>query len=166
MLKCLTLTLVLLSLLALKTRAQNLRDDSIKKIAVADAGKFKLDKASLKKFRQNRRNLALEYFELGGSDADAPGFKRPGGGFSIYRRNRELESDYFKPIASAVSDTALLKDSVYVAAYREKAWQPTRHRRTVAHYAWMTGTVVAGATVIAAWVYVISISSHVKSIML
>lgn len=44
MLKCLALTLVLLSLLALKTQAQNLGDDSIKKIAVADARKFRLDK--------------------------------------------------------------------------------------------------------------------------
>lgn len=166
MLKCLALTLVLLSLLALKTQAQNLRDDSIKKIAVADARKFKLDKTSLKKFRQNRRILALEYFELGGSEIDGPTLRQQRIGFSIYRRNRELTSDYFKPVASAVSDTTLLKDSVYVKAYREKAWQRTRHRRTAGHYAWMTGTVVAGATVIAAWVYVISISSHVKSIML
>ena len=164
--KYLTLTLVLLSLLALKTRAQNLHNDSIKKIAVADAGKFKLDKTSLKKFRQNRRNLAFEYFELSESDAGALGFRQPRSSFSNYRHNRELASDYFKPVASAVSDTALLKDSVYVNAYREKAWQRTRHRRTVGHYAWVTGTVVAGASMIASWVYLISISTHVKSFML
>ncbi|MBS1519590.1 MAG: hypothetical protein JST50_01235 [Bacteroidetes bacterium] len=124
---------------------------------MADARKFKLDRARLKKFRQNRHNLAREYFALGGSEP---------GGFSNYRRNRELASDYFKPVASAVSDTALLNDSVYVKAYREKAWRRTRHRRTAGHYVWVSGTALAGAEVIAIWAYVISISSHVKGTML
>jgi hypothetical protein len=164
--KCLTFTLVLLSLLTLETRAQNLHDDSIKKIAVADARKFKLDKARLTTFRQSRRNLELEYFELDRSDAGSLRFGQRKDGFSVYRRSRELTSDYFNPVASAVSDTALLRDSVYVNAYREKAWHRTRHRRTVGHYALMTGVVVAGATVIALWVYVISKANHVRSIYL
>ena len=126
--KYLSLTIViLLSLLALKAQAQNLREDSIKKIAITDAKKFKLDKADLRVFRRNRSNLA---------------------------------SDYFKPVRAAVSDTALLKDSVYVKAYREKAWNRTRHRRTVWHYAWMTEAIVGGAEVVALISFLIIHANH------
>jgi len=154
--KCLIFTLLSLSLLTLKARAQNLHDDSIKKIAVTDARKFKLDKARLTIFRNNRRNLAFEYYGLDRSDAHSLKFGPRKDGFSAYRRSRELSSDYFKPAASAVSDTALLRDSVYVNAYREKAWQRTRHRRTVGHYVSITGVVITGVDVIALWIYVLS----------
>ncbi len=164
--KCLTFTLLLLSLLTLETRAQNLHDDSIKKIAVADARKFKLDKARLTAYRQNRRNLEMEYFVLGRSDAGLSRLRQQRDGFSDYRRSRELASDYFKPVASAVSDTALLRDSVYVNAYREKAWDRTRHRRTAGHYVLMGGVVLAAAEVVALWVFILTKASHVKSIYL
>ncbi|WP_426670907.1 hypothetical protein ACPPVU_06670 [Mucilaginibacter sp. McL0603] len=158
--KYLTFTLVLLSLLTLETRAQNLHDDSIKKIAIADARKFKLDKARLTTFRQSHHNLEFAYFERYRSDAGAPRFGQRKNGFSAYMRSRELTSDYFKPVASAVSDTTLLTDSVYVKAYREKAWQRTRHRRTAGHYVLIAGIVDAGAAVIVLWAYIISIASR------
>lgn len=164
--KSLTFTLVFLTLLTIETRAQNLHDDSIKKIAFADARKFKLDKARLKTFRKNSRNLELEYYALGRSHAGALSSGHRKTGFSDYRHSRELTSDYFKPVASAVSDTALLRDSAYVNAYREKAWQRTRHRRSVGHYVWVTGVVMAGAEFIALWVYIFSIASHVKGLYL
>jgi hypothetical protein len=156
--------LVLFGLLALNARAQNLHEDSVKKIAIADARKFKLDKARLVIFRNNARQLERDYF----NPIQRPGLHLPGwrpaagvnredmpgrGGFKAYRRSRELTSDFFKPVPLAVSDTALLRDSVYVKTYREEAWKRTRRRRTFGHYALVTGAVVGSATVIAAFVF-------------
>jgi hypothetical protein len=58
--------------------------------------------------------LAVAYFELGGSQAGEVKSGRPGSDVSIYRRNRELESDYFKPVASAVSGVAIIAFSAYI----------------------------------------------------
>jgi hypothetical protein len=161
MLKYLTFTFVLLCLLTLTTRAQNRYDDSIKRIAIADARKFKLDKATLTTFRQNHHNLEMEYFEPGRSDSGSPAFRQRRDGFSVYMRSHEVAWDYFKPVASAaVSDTALLKDSTYVNAYREEAWQRTRHRRTAGHYVLMSGVVINGAGIIALLAYVVSRASR------
>jgi len=52
-----------------------------------------------------------------------------------FRKDRHnYTSDYFKPVKTVVSDTALLKDSVYVKAYRRVAFEKTRKRRTIGHY--------------------------------
>jgi hypothetical protein len=82
------------------------------------------------------------------SRSDAPG----PAAFQAYRRTRELACDFFKPTPSAISDTALVRDSVYVKTYREEAWKRTRRRRTFGHYALVGGAVITGAAVIAMWV--------------
>jgi hypothetical protein len=115
MLRLLALISVLISFSALKVQAQNLKDDSVKNIAIADAKKFRLDKADLKIFKHNRHNS---------------------------------NSDYFKPAKANVTDTTLLRDSVYVKAYRQKAWKRTRNRRTLWHYAWVTEAVYGGAYIV------------------
>jgi hypothetical protein len=174
MLKYPGLIIVLLSLLVLKTRAQTLHDDSVKKIAIADAKKFKLDKARLTLFRKNARQMARDYYFPGGRPgvllpswrpdkaATRRGLPVDHDGFPVYRRQRELASDFFKPIPSAVSDTALLRDSVYVTAYREEAWKRTRSRRTFGHYAIIGGSVIGGATAIAGFVVFMVALSRVK----
>jgi len=171
--KYLSFTLVLLGLLALKARAQNPHEDSVKKIALADARKFKLDKARLTIFRNNARQMERDYFDpVKRPGLHLPGWRpdeaatRPGtpgrGGFKVYRRNRELASDYFKPVPSAVSDTTLLKDSVYVKTYREEAWKRTRRRRTFGHYAWVSSAVIGGAEIIAVFVFLVDRAGRVK----
>ena len=172
--KTLTFITVLLSLLALNTLAQTLHEDSVKKIALTDAKKFKLDKERLSIFRKNARQMARDYYFPGAG----PGMLRPSwrpmkiagqrgrpvdhDGFPAYRRQRELASDFFKPIPSAVSDTTLLRDSVYVTAYREEAWKRTRARRTFGHYAIIGGSVVGGASAIAGFVVLMVALSRVK----
>jgi len=172
--KTLTFILLLLCLSALTARAQNAHEDSVKKIAIADGQKFKLDKARLTVFRKNARQMARDYYFPGGR----PGMLLPNwrpdkaaarrglpvdhDGFPAYRRQRELASDFFKPIPSAVSDTTLLRDSVYVTAYREEAWKRTRSRRTFGHYAIIGGSVIGGASVIAGFVIFMVALSRIK----
>jgi len=174
--KYLSFTAVLLSLLALKARAQTLRDDSVKNIAIADAKKFKLDKARLTIFRQNAHQMERDYFEPMRPGL-RPRLRPPGGpsgdtssrrgtpdrtGFKTYRRNRELVSDFFKPDSSAVSNPALLKDSVYVKTYRAEAWKRTRKRRTFGHYAWVSAAVMGSAEVIGIWVFLFVKLGHTR----
>ncbi|MBS1532135.1 MAG: hypothetical protein JSU01_17670 [Bacteroidetes bacterium] len=179
--KYLTLALILLSLSTLKTYALPIaigtpHDDSVKKIAIADARKFRLDKERLSIFRKSARQMIRDYYFPGGRPR--PSLRPPTppidlattqrdlrarrDGFQVYRRQRELASDFFKPIPSAVSDTSLLRDSVYVAAYREEAWKRTRRRRTFGHYAIIGGSVVGGATVIAGFVALMLALSRIK----
>lgn len=174
--KTLTFTLLLLTLLALNARAQTLNNDSVKKIALTDAKKFKLDKARLTLFRNNAHQLERDYFEPmrpglsprlrppGGPSGDTGSLRRTSDrtGFKTYRRNRELASDYFKPDSAAVSNPALLKDSAYVKTYREEAWRRTRKRRTFGHYAWVSAAVMGGAEVIGIWVFLIVRLGHTR----
>jgi len=52
-----------------------------------------------------------------------------------FRKDRHnYTSDFFKPSRAVVSDSTLLKDSVYVKAYRRFAYEKTRKRRTIGHY--------------------------------
>jgi len=172
--KCLTFIIALLSLLALNARAQTPHDDSVKKIALTDAKKFKLDKERLSIFRKNARQMARDYYFPGGRPgmllptwrpdkaAARRGLPVDHDGFPAYRRQRELASDFFKPIPSAVGDTALLRDSVYITAYREEAWKRTRSRRTFGHYAIIGGSVIGGASAIAGFVVLMVALSRVK----
>ena len=69
------------------------------------------------------------------AQADAKNFRLNDADFKKFRKNRgNSGSDYFKPQAANVSNTALLNDSVYVMAYRQAAYAKTRHRHTVGHY--------------------------------
>jgi hypothetical protein len=61
-----------------------------------------------------------------------------------FRKDRHnYTSDFFKPIKAVVSDTALLKDSVYVKAYRRIAFEKTRKRHTIGHYVLWSYAVLA-----------------------
>ncbi|HVS92001.1 MAG TPA: hypothetical protein VHE59_08230 [Mucilaginibacter sp.] len=81
---------------------------------------------------------------------DARKFKLDKADFEIFRHNRRNSgSDYFKPGKSAVSDTALLKDSVYVKAYRAAAYAKTRHRHTAGHYVLLGGVAVTVVVLVA-----------------
>ena len=52
-----------------------------------------------------------------------------------FRKDRHnYTSDFFKPSKAVVSDSTLLKDSVYVKAYRRFAFEKTSKRRTIGHY--------------------------------
>ncbi len=70
--------------------------------------------------------------------ADAKNFRLGDADMKDFRKNRRhLAADYFNPTITAASDTALLKDSVYVQTYRQTAYKKTRKRRTVAHHVLM-----------------------------
>ena len=115
-LKCPLPCLLLLCLCAVRAQGQNAVGrtaldvrDSVAKMAAADARKFRLNRADLRKFRKDRRNSG---------------------------------SDYFKPSAAYARDSTLLRDSAYVSAFRQAAYQKTRKRRTAQHYAWVSVAVM------------------------
>ncbi|MGF7038820.1 hypothetical protein [Mucilaginibacter lappiensis] len=57
-------------------------------------------------------------------------------------------SDHFKPTASMVSDTSLLKDSAYIKAFKMAAYQKTLHRRTTGHHVLIIGSIAVAVVVI------------------
>ena len=57
-------------------------------------------------------------------------------------------SDLFKPNPGLVSDTTLLKDSVYVKAFRMTAYTKAYKRRTIAHYVLIGGVVYGILTIV------------------
>lgn len=68
--------------------------------------------------------------------ADVMNFRLNDDDLKRFRQNRHnRNSDYFKPLSINVSNRGLLRDSVYVKAYRELAYKKTKRRRTVGHYA-------------------------------
>ncbi|MDB5135690.1 MAG: hypothetical protein JWP37_2293 [Mucilaginibacter sp.] len=77
--------------------------------------------------------------------ADARSFRLDKQDMKRFRKDRKnSHSDFFKPVKANMRDTALLKDSVYVTAYRQAAYNKTRKRRTAWHYAWVTAAVYDG----------------------
>ena len=77
--------------------------------------------------------------------ADAKKFRLDRADMRKFRKDRRNSgSDYFKPSAAYARDSTLLKDSVYVAAFRQAAYNKTRKRRTVLHYAWVSVAVSVG----------------------
>ena len=83
--------------------------------------------------------------------ADAKNFRLNDADFKQFRKNRHNSgSDYFKPVAANVSHSALLNDSVYVAAYRQAAYAKTRHRHTVGHYVLWGGAAIAVVVLVSA----------------
>lgn len=68
-------------------------------------------------------------------------------------RQRRLllnSSDYFMPTASTVSDPRLLKDSVYVQAYKNAAYNRSVHNGKSGYYAVAAAEVVVGVVAAAA----------------
>jgi hypothetical protein len=85
------------------------------------------------------------------AQADVKYFKLNSEDFTIFRKNKgNYTSDFFKPKVGAVSDTLLLKDSVYVKAYRQAAYNKSLKKRTVGHYMLVGGAVYVGVTVVVA----------------
>lgn len=72
--------------------------------------------------------------------------KRPE--LTTFRRYRYTSSsDFFKPNELNVSNPMLLKDLVYVNAYRINAYNSTKKRRTTGHYFLIGGISFVGAVV-------------------
>lgn len=83
--------------------------------------------------------------------ADAKNFRLNDADFKQFRKNRgNSGSDYFKPAAANVSNSALLQDSAYVTAYRQAAYAKTHHRHTAGHYVLWGGAAVAVVVLVAA----------------
>ena len=82
--------------------------------------------------------------------ADAKTFRLNDEDFKQFRKNRgNSGSDYFKPLATNVSNAALLRDSAYVMAYRRAAYAKTRHRRTAGHYILLGGAALTVVVLVA-----------------
>lgn len=85
------------------------------------------------------------------AQTDVKLFKLSSEDFQIFRKNKgNYTSDFFKPKLGAVSDTLLLKDSVYVKAYRQAAYNKSLKKRTIGHYILVGGAVYAVLTVVVA----------------
>jgi hypothetical protein len=84
------------------------------------------------------------------AQADAKNFRLNNVDFKRFRKNRgNSGSDYFKPLAADVSNSALLSDSVYVMAYRQAAYAKTHHRHTAGHYILWGGVGLAVVVLVA-----------------
>ncbi|OAQ42255.1 hypothetical protein A5893_03850 [Pedobacter psychrophilus] len=73
-----------------------------------------------------------------------------------------FRSDYFKPNTNTTRDTSLLKDSVYVQAFREAAFVKTRKRRTTGHYLAVGGAIYLGVSLVAALVIAVGLFQSYK----
>ena len=83
--------------------------------------------------------------------ADAKNFRLNDADFKKFRQNRgNSGSDYFKPAAANVSNSALLADSVYVMAYRQAAYAKTHHRHTAGHYILWGGAALTVVVLVSA----------------
>ncbi|RDC56499.1 hypothetical protein DU508_12995 [Pedobacter chinensis] len=106
--------------------AQNLQVDSIKAIAISDAKLFRLDQATLKKFKKNKNS----------------------------------NSDYFKPNIYTTRNITLLSDSTYVKQFREIAYNQSLKRKTTGHYVLIGGVALVGSLLIISLVALNNI--HIK----
>jgi C-terminal processing protease CtpA/Prc len=80
--------------------------------------------------------------------ADAKNFRLNDADLKKFKKKWKKTSDYFKPTKTNVSDTTLLRDSVYVQTYRYVAYVKTRSRHSTGYY------VIFGAGT-ATWVAVL-----------
>lgn len=92
---------------------------------------------------------------------DAGNFRLNRQNFKAFRKNRSNSySDLFKPTKANVSDTTLLRDSVYVNAFRNAAYRKTLKRRTTGHYFLMGGVIYVAITVVATVVLLFVLLGH------
>lgn len=67
------------------------------------------------------------------AQADSKNFRLNKTDLKKFRKDRRnYNSDFFKP--PKVRDSTLLKDSLYLKAFRDAAYKKTRKRRTAGHY--------------------------------
>jgi len=84
------------------------------------------------------------------AQTDVKNFRLNDADFKKFRKNRgNSGSDYFKPLAANVSNSAFLNDSVYVMAYRQAAYAKTHHRHTAGHYILWCGVGLTVAVLVA-----------------
>lgn len=77
-------------------------------------------------------------------------FKPDKQSWKVFRKNRfEPTSDYFKPKPGNVKHPDLISDSVYAKAYREAAFNRTKHRNTYIYYGLGAAVVAIGLTILA-----------------
>ncbi|MVN20702.1 hypothetical protein [Mucilaginibacter arboris] len=75
--------------------------------------------------------------------------------WKAFRKKRfEPTSDYFKPKLENIKNPDLISDSVYAKAYREAAFNKTKHRHTTIFYVSIAVVVFIG--VIAAFIAIIN----------
>jgi len=80
---------------------------------------------------------------------DAKKLKLSKADLKVFRRDRTNQSgDFFEPDKTTTPDTTLLRDSVYVHAFRMAAYKRYKHKRTAAHYAIVGEVFLASAFVI------------------
>lgn len=80
--------------------------------------------------------------------AEARNFRLDDATWKKYRHKLPYTSDYFKPQATDLKNTVLLRDSAFLDAYRHAAYKRNKHRHTPWHYVLVGGTTVAGISVL------------------
>jgi hypothetical protein len=94
-------------------------------------------------FGANAQSISRDSAMTESAKADAKNFKLDRNAMGQFRaRHFPNTSDHFKPTASMVSDTSLLKDSAYVKAFKMAAYQKTLHRRTTGHHVLIAGSIL------------------------
>ncbi len=86
--------------------------------------------------------------------ADVQNFRLNKADFKEFRESgrNKAQSDYFKPIATNVSNSQLLQDSAYVKTYRHLAFMKTKRRRTTAYYILATIAGIAALVIIVSFI--------------
>ncbi|OKS89562.1 hypothetical protein [Mucilaginibacter polytrichastri] len=149
-------------LIAPNLHAQTVLRDSSTLITQAkeDANHFKLNRADLKQFRKHRDDYMLQFSPNRNPLSGPPNLFRtpvtPAGMSKVREGYKHIDytSDYFKPNNVTTRDTALLRDSIYVKAFRDAAYQRTTARRTAGHYIAIFGGVAAGVALIIGFVII------------
>lgn len=119
--------------------------------AQSDADRFKLNDTDLKAFRKHRAAYMAKYNGqpnpfLGVPFPKLPVLANPQDIHQVHLNYNKVDyySAYFKPTIATTADTSLLKDSVYVRAFRAQAYKNTINRHPAIHYIGI-GVAVAGA---------------------
>jgi len=154
-------------LIAPNLHAQTARRDSLNLVAKAqdDANNFKLNKADLKQFRKHRDAYMAQYRNgpnqnpLSLPPNPFPKSLTPPTPSAMqkirYDYNQiDYTSDYFKPTKATTKDTTLIRDSIYVKAFRDAAYQHTTARRTAGHYIAIWGGVTVGIFLIIGFILI------------
>jgi hypothetical protein len=149
MAKHLVISLIFLLFLTGKPDAQNIRRDSLIKLAKADAKNFRLSETDLTRFRIDRRDYMTKLHNpLKAFDKNYQA--------DMLQHPADYMSDFFKPTKADVSDATLLSDSGYVRAFRDAAYNKTLKRRTAGHYVAVYGSIFTGVAAFVALLVALS----------
>jgi hypothetical protein len=105
-------------------------------------------------FGTNSQTISRDSAMAESANADTKNFKLDQNTMGQFRaRHFPNTSDHFKPTASMVSDTSLLKDSAYVKAFKMAAYQKTLHLRTTGHHVLIAGSILVVAVVVLGYIF-------------